>query len=207
MAAPPFSLLHSPPPLLVVISGPSGVGKDAALARLRDLKRPWHFVVTATTRPQRAAETDGVDYIFIPPERFNEMESKGEFLENAEVYGYQYGVPRQQVRDAFAREQDVMMKVDVQGAATIRRLAPDAVFIFLAPGSMGELRSRLEQRRTELKSDLERRIETALKEMDSISQFDYCVFNRDRRLDEAVAYIDAIVMAERCRIPLRRVSI
>lgn len=190
-------------PFLIVISGPSGVGKDAALSRLRTIQRSWHFVITATTRPRRATETDGIDYIFLSADRFNEMVTKGEFLEHARVYGHQYGVPRQQVQEALARRQDVIVKVDVQGALNIRQLVPDAVFIFLAPGSMSELRTRLEQRRTELKADLERRIETALKEMDCLRHFDYCVVNSEGHLDEAVACINAIVMAEQCRVSLR----
>ena len=194
-------------PLLVVVSGASGAGKDAVLKQLQALGRPWHFVVTATTRPRRESEVDGVDYIFLTSSSFNEMLARDELLEHAEVYGNMYGVPRQQARDALARGQDVIMKLDVQGAATVKRLAPEAVFIFLAPASMGELRSRLKGRHTELGTDLDLRIEAAQQEMQRLDLFDYCVVNRDQHLDEAVACVDAIIVAEHCRVPPRRVSV
>ena len=194
-------------PLLVVLSGPSGVGKDAALNSLRALKRPWGFVVTATTRPKRANEIDGVEYIFLAPEEFRAKMEAGEFLECADVYGNWYGVPREQVRAAIERGQDTIIKVDVQGAATIKGLAPEAVFIFLAPPSMEDLRRRLQQRATESEADLEARTRIAWQEMEHQAAFDYKVVNPDGRLEEAVACIDTIILAERSRIPPRRVSI
>ena len=142
------------PPLLVVLSGPSGVGKDAALAGLKELDRPWHFAVTATTRPPRAGEQEGVDYIFLDDAAFTAMREKGEFLECAEVYGRWYGVPRSQVRQGLDAGQDVILKIDVQGAETVRRLAPDAVFIFMVPGSIEELRRRLASRMTETSREI-----------------------------------------------------
>ena len=126
-------------PLLVVISGPSGVGKDAVVAEMRRLFPDLFFAVTATTRPKRLGEVDGYDYVFLTPERFQELLEQDEFLEHAEVYGKRYGVPKQFVRDALGEGRDVIVKMDVQGAATIRRLAPDAVLIFLAAPSMAEL--------------------------------------------------------------------
>jgi guanylate kinase len=191
----------------VVITGPSGVGKDAALKRMRLLERPWHFTVTATTRPRRPQERDGVDYIFLEPERFHEMLKAGEFLEYAQVYGYWYGVPRQQVREALERGLDVIMKVDVQGASTIKRLVPQGVFIFLAPPSMEELERRLRQRKTESPKVLETRLKRAREEMECLPMFDYLVVNQNGRLDEAVACIDAIITAEKCRIPPRRIAL
>ena len=131
------------PPLLVVLSGPSGVGKDAALAELKELARPWHFVVTATTRPQRPGERDGVDYIFLDSDTFSAMKDRSEFLECAQVYGRWYGVPRSQVLKGFQEGKDVILKIDVQGAETVRRLAPGAVFIFMLPSSFQELQGRL----------------------------------------------------------------
>ena len=194
-------------PLLVVLSGPSGVGKDAALSSLRTLQRPRHFVVTATTRHMRPGEVDGVDYLFLPPGLFTEMMEKGEFLECAQVYNNWYGVPKYQVREAFKKGLDVIMKVDVQGAATIKRLAPEAVFIFLVPSSMEQLRERLERRATETAVSLETRIGIAHQEMEQLPAFDYVVLNRDGCLEEAVECIDAIIVAEKCRIPPRQVSI
>ena len=193
-------------PLLVVLSGPSGVGKDAALNKLRTLERPWHFVVTATTRPRRPGERDGIEYIFLNPSEFEAMVEKGDFLEHAQVYGNRYGVPRQQVREAMEKGLDTILKVDVQGAATIKKVAPEAVFIFLAPPSMEELSRRLSLRATESQMDLETRTQTARREMNRLSDYDYQVINADGRLDQAIACIDAIITAEKCRIPPRRVS-
>ena len=133
------------PPLLVVLSGPSGVGKDAALAELKKLDRRWHFVVTATTRPQRSGERDGVDYIFLDTKTFLAMKARDELLECAEVYGRWYGVPRSQVIEAMQEGKDVILKIDVQGADTVRRLSPGAVFIFMLPASFQELRGKVGQ--------------------------------------------------------------
>lgn len=193
--------------MLIVLSGPSGVGKDAALEGLRALDRPWHTIVTATTRPRRPGETDGVEYIFLEHDKFQSMIEHEELLEYAEVYGNWYGVPKQQVRDALAKGLDTVLKVDVQGAATIKKLVPDAVFVFLAPSSMDELRRRLSLRATESAMELETRTNIAWEEMEHLRDFDYEVVNRDGSLDEAVARIDAIIQAEQCRIPPRRVSI
>ena len=119
------------PPLLIVISGPSGVGKDALIERMKVEGLPFHFVVTATTRPKRPDEVDGVDYIFVTMSEFADMIERQELLEYAIVYGDYKGIPKQQVREALASGKDVVMRVDVQGAATVRRLAPEAVLIFL----------------------------------------------------------------------------
>ena len=195
------------PPLLVVLSGPSGVGKDAVLSELRQYDRPWHFAVTATTRPMRPGERDGVDYIFIDPDTFARMQERDEFLECAEVYGRWYGVPRSQARDAFRSGRDVFLKIDVQGAATIRRMAPEAVLIFLMPPSLDELRQRLAGRMTESSSDLERRLQTAQHELAQLQGFDYRVINAHGRLEQAAADIDAIVAAEKCRVAPRLVQL
>ena len=195
------------PPLLVVLSGPSGVGKDAVLSELRQYDRPWHFAVTATTRPMRPGERDGVDYIFLDPDTFARMQERDEFLECAEVYGRWYGVPRSQARDAFRSGRDVFLKIDVQGAATIRRMAPEAVLIFLMPPSLDELRQRLAGRMTESSSDLERRLQTAQHELAQLQGFDYRVINAHGRLEQAAADIDAIVAAEKCRVAPRLVQL
>jgi len=194
------------PPLLVVLSGPSGVGKDAALAELRKLDRPWHFVVTATTRAIRAGEHDGIDYIFLDEPTFLRMKDDGEFVEQAQVYGRWYGVPRSQVTSGLEAGKDVILKIDVQGAATVKKMAPDALFIFMVPGSFDELQRRLSQRMTESTSEMELRLKTASEEMKQAGGFDYQVENRDNSLDEAVAAIDSIITSERRRdgrTPLR----
>ena len=122
--------MPKPSPLLVVLSGPSGVGKDSVLRHLKDMDMNFHFTVTATTRAQRPGEEDGVDYLFMDRDTFHQMVTEDEFLECAQVYGNWYGVPKSQVRDAFAGGKDVFMKTDVQGAATIKELAPGGIFIF-----------------------------------------------------------------------------
>ena len=192
-----------PPPLLVVISGPSGVGKDAALGELRKLGRPWHFAVTATTRAMRAGERDGADYIFLDAATFGRMRERDEFLECAEVYGRWYGVPRSQVRDALREGRDVILKMDVQGAAAIRRLAPEALLIFLIPPSMADLRQRLQGRMTETAPELTRRLRTAEDELSRIREYDYRVVNENGGLERAAAEIDAIITAEKCRVTPR----
>ncbi len=194
-------------PLLVVLSGPSGVGKDAALTGLRKLDRPWRFVVTATTRPQRPGERDGVDYIFLDQDTFLGMKERCEFLECAEVYGRWYGVPRSQVGEGFEAGNDVILKVDVQGAETVRRLAPEAVFIFMVPGTFEELERRLTQRMTESPHELELRLGVAREELARVNEFDYRVTNCDDCLDQAVADIAAIISAEKCRVVPRSVQL
>ena len=194
-------------PLLAVLSGPSGVGKDAVLDGLRALKRPWYFPVTATTRAPRTGERDGVAYIFLEPPAFQEMVDRGQLMEYAQVYGNWYGVPRQQVREGLKSGLDTILKVDVQGAATIKKIAPEAVFIFLVPSSIEELRERLRTRATESAEDLELRTRAALAEMEHLSSFDYKVVNQEGRVAEAVACVDAIILAEKCRTSPRHVSI
>ena len=198
---PPESLPENrTPPLLVVLSGPSGVGKDVALAELRKLDRPWHFVVTATTRPIRPGERDGIDYIFLDEPTFLRMKSQGEFLEHAQVYGRWYGVPRSQVTAGLEAGKDVILKIDVQGAATVKKMAPNALFIFMMPGSFDELKDRLSQRMTESTRDMELRLNTASEEMKQASRFNCQVVNRKDNLDKAVADIDAAITAEKRRL-------
>lgn len=195
------------PPLLVVLSGPSGVGKDAALTELKKLCRPWHFVVTATTRPPRPGEKNGVDYIFLDRETFLRMKERDEFLECAEVYGRWYGVPRSQVRQALKEGKDVVLKIDVQGAATVRSLAPEALAIFMVPGSFDELQRRLAERMTESSPEMELRLKVAREELAHVRDFDYRVVNRTGHLEQAIADVDAIVTAEKCRVVPRVVQL
>lgn len=195
------------PPLLVVLSGPSGVGKDAALAALKLLDRPWRFVVTATTRAQRPGEQGGVDYIFLETAAFLELKERDEFLECAQVYGNWYGVPRSQVRQGLQDGQDVILKVDVQGADTVRKLAPEALFIFLVPGSFDELRDRLALRMTEKPSEIDLRLSIARSELGRVADYDYRVVNHDQKLDQAISEIDAIITAEKCRVHPRLVRL
>ncbi|MGH2534255.1 MAG: guanylate kinase [Thermomicrobiales bacterium] len=187
-------------PRLFVISGPSGVGKDTVVESLRAAFPDVYFAVTATTRERRPGEIDGVHYYFMDTPTFEANRASGEFMEWAQVYGNLYGVPKGQVRLALARGQDVIVKVDVQGAATIRQLTPDGCFIFLAPESMTELLRRLRSRKSEDTDVLMERFQAASREMPRASEFDYVVFNETERVERAADSICAIVSAERCRV-------
>ena len=201
----PFKLPTKP--LLIVLSGPSGAGKDAILTRMKELGYPLEYITTVTTRPQRANEKDNVDYHFISTERFQEMISRKELLEWANVYSNWYGVPSQPVKQALEKGQDAIVKVDIQGAATIRKILPQAVFIFLIPPSMEELTMRLKQRHTESVFDLALRLKTAEKEIEQLSLFDYVVANKRGEIDLAVSEIKAIIAAEKCRVTPREVAL
>jgi guanylate kinase len=196
-----------PPPLLIVLSGPSGVGKDVTLSRIKELGHPFHFVVTATDRPQRPGEVHGVDYYFVSSEEFVAMLERDELLEHAMVYGQHKGIPKSQVREALASGKDVIMRLDVQGAATVRRIVPDALLIFLTAPSEEELIQRLKERKTESSEGLKRRISMAREEMKRLPEFDYVVVNRDGKLDEAVEKIMDIITAEKCRVKQRRIEL
>ena len=192
---------------LVVISGPSGVGKDSVLRRMKELGLPFRFVATMNTRAKRPDEIDGVDYHFVSTETFVTMLEQGELLEHAVVYGDYKGIPRQPVREALASGQDAVLRVDVQGAATIKRIAPQAIFIFLTAGSEAELIERLSRRRTETTETLRVRIAAAREELQRISEFDYVVVNREGHLEDAVESVISIIRAEHCRVHPRRVIV
>ncbi len=194
-------------PLLIVLSGPSGVGKDSVIREMKSRGLPLHFVVTATTRPPREEEVEGRDYLFISKEHFAEMIDQGELLEYAVVYSDYKGIPKSQVRQALASGHDVIMRVDVQGAATVRRLCPQALLIFLTTRNEEELETRLNARRTESPEELKLRIATARQEMQRLGEFDYVVVNPDHRLNEAVASILAILEAEHSRVDQRQVRL
>ena len=195
------------PPLLVVISGPSGVGKDATIKRMKELGYPFHFVVTATTRPKREGEIDGVDYFFVGMGDFAQMIETGELLEYAVVYGQYKGIPKQQVREAFASGKDVVLRIDVQGAATLKRLVNDAVFIFLTAESEDALIRRLMERKSETPEGLRIRAATAREEMKRLPEFDYCVVNRECDLDHTAQTIASIITAEKARVRPRRIRL
>ena len=194
-------------PLLIVLSGPSGVGKDAVLARMKESGYPLKYVITLTTRPRRANEKNNVDYHFVSDKKFKEMIEKNELLEWANVYGNLYGVPKEEVKHALDQGQDVMVKVDIQGAATIKKILPQAITIFLTPPSMEEILTRLKQRHTESPSDLDLRLKTAEEEMKQLPKFDYAVVNRWGKIDLAVSDIEAIITAEKCRVNPREVAL
>jgi guanylate kinase len=199
--------LYNPQPLLVVISGPSGVGKDSVVHGLKECGLPVHFVVTATTRPRRAEEVHGRDYFFVSKEEFASMIERDELIEYAIVYNDYKGIPKQQVREALDSGKDVVMRLDVQGAATVRKLAPEAVLIFLTTQDEAELVERLKARKTDTAEDLSLRIATARQELKRAAEFDYVVINADGRLDETVKTVVAIIDAEHHRVNPRKVSL
>ncbi len=200
---------YNPPsnPLLIVLSGPSGVGKDAVLARIQSSGYALEYIITVTTRRQRVKERDKVDYHFVSTEQFQKMIARNELLEWANVYGNLYGVPKQLVKQALDRGQDTIVKVDIQGATTIKKLLPQSVFIFLMPPSMEELISRLKQRHTESPFNLDLRIKTAEQEIKQLPLFDYVVTNRQDEIDLAVLDITSIITAEKCRVTPREINL
>ncbi|MFC2060691.1 guanylate kinase [Chloroflexota bacterium] len=201
----PFDL--STRPLLIIVSGSSGAGKDAVLTRIKQSGYPLEHIVTVTTRTPRAVEKNNVDYHFVPEARFQEMIREKELLEWANVYGNWYGVPSKPIRQALEKGQDVVVKVDIQGAATIKKIIPQAVFIFLLPPSMAELAVRLKQRHTESLLDLASRLKAAEEEIKQLSLFDYVVLNRQDEIDQAVSAIEAIITAEKHRLTPREITL
>jgi len=200
-----FPTQHTP--LLIVISGPSGVGKDSVIKRMKARSLPFHFVVTATTRPPRPNEVHGKDYFFFSKDEFAEMIERGELMEYAMVYDDYKGIPKEQVHQALASGVDVVMRLDVQGAATVRRLSPEALLIFITAESQAKMVQRLGARMTESPEELKLRIATARQEMQRLGEFDYAVVNAEDRLDDTVDTILAIIKAEHCRVHPRKVTL
>jgi guanylate kinase len=203
----PSLSIQPPNPLLIVISGPSGVGKDSVLEEMKARGLPFHFVITATTRAPRADEVNGKDYFFLTQDEFAKMIDEGELLEYAVVYKDYKGIPKSQVRKALASGKNVIMRIDVQGAETVRELVKDALLIFLTPQNEEELINRLKKRNTETKESLKLRIATTRQEYKKIDLFDYIVINKDDHLDEAVDTIEAIIEAEQHRVHQREVHL
>jgi len=191
----------TPPPqgLLVVLSGPSGVGKDAILDELERRGRRFHRVITCTTRPPREGERNGVDYHFVSEAAFDDLLKTDGLLEHAVVYGHRYGVPREQVREQLANGVDVYVRTDVQGAATIRQLMPAAVLVFVAPASFADLEERIRSRGADGDAEIARRIEAARAEMARQPEFEYGIVNAQGRLDAAVDQLERIVASGRAR--------
>ena len=194
-------------PLLIVISGPSGVGKDSVVQCMQTRGLQFYFVVTATSRAPRPNEVNGVDYFFVSESEFNQLIAEDELIEHAIVYGQYKGIPKKHVRDALASGKDVVMRLDVQGAATVKKLIPEAILIFLSASSETELISRLRHRQSDSAGQIKQRIETAKQEMERITEFDYVVINRDSQLDAAVNDIESIIKAEHCKVNRPRVTL
>ena len=179
--------------LIVLISGPSGVGKDSIINKLRENCSSINVTVTATTRSIRPGEIDGKDYIFIDDKKFDHMVNKNKFLEHATVYGYQYGVPKDQVMSALSRGQDALIKADVQGSRTIMKLEPSALSIFIMPESNNDLENRLNKRMTESKQALKVRLDIAMSEINQARNFEFIVYNKEGHIEQTIKEVEKII--------------
>ncbi|XP_057956819.1 guanylate kinase 3, chloroplastic-like [Malania oleifera] len=197
-------LTPPPNPLIIVISGPSGVGKDSVIKRLREVREGIHFVVTATSRAKRPGEVDGKDYFFVSKDEFLSMVDRDELLEYALVYGDYKGVPKPQIQEYMTKGYDIVLRVDIQGAAKLKSIFGDsAVFIFLVAESEADLVDRLIDRKTETTDTLLVRVKTAQEEMKHLRRFDYVVVNAKGKLESAVKLVESIIDAEKAKIRQR----
>jgi len=193
--------------LLFVLSAPSGTGKDTVIGMLKQQGMDFYLVASVTTRAPRPGESEGNPYHFVSQEEFDRLVAHDELLEYANVHGNWYGQPRQPIRDNLLARRDVLLKIDVQGAATVRGKLPQAIFIFLIPESVEELTLRLNERSTETQEQLERRLADAQSELAQKDWYDYLVVNRQGQPQEAVDYLRAIMLAEHCRTQPRHIDI
>jgi guanylate kinase len=179
---------------LFILSGPSGVGKDTVIRKLREDHFPLYFAVTATTREIRPDEKDGVDYFFLKPEEFKKLVAKDQLLEWINIYNDTfYGTPKKPILKALSDGHDVLLRIETQGADTIKQKMPEAIRIFLAPSSFEDLEHRLKKRRSESAEIHKIRLEKARHEMDKLPEFDYVVYNHDGELDKTVEEIKQII--------------
>lgn len=193
--------------LLFVLSAPSGAGKDTVIQTMQAQGADFFVVPSMTTRAPRVGESEGKPYYFVSREHFEQMVANHELLENTLVHGNWYGQPRQPIRENLQAGRDVLLKIDVQGATTVRKLIPQAIFIFLHPGSSAELAQRLEARQTETTEEIQLRLVNAQAELAEQHWYDYLVFNRHDRLQEAVNDLRAIMRAEHCRVVPRNITL
>lgn len=202
-------VLGAPGAMLVIISGPSGVGKDTIIEAMRKRHRnpDYHWAVTCTTRAPRNGEVDGISYHFLQRERFQHLVEEGEFLEANEVHGNWYGTPRDEVRRALGAGHDVILKIDVQGAQVVKEKVPDALLVFVVPPSLETLFQRLRARATETADELEIRQRNAAIELARQEDYDYVVVNETGQIDGTAERIDEIINLERSKHPERRVAV
>ena len=205
----PEPLLGAPGALLVIVSGPSGVGKDTVIDALRARPREpdYHYVVTCTTRGARGYEIPGVSYHFLTSRQFHELRDAGELLEANEVHGNWYGTPRREVAAALAEGHDVILKIDVQGAMVVKQRVPEALLVFLVPPSLEALFQRLRSRATETADELEIRQRNAAIELARQGDYDRVVVNEDGQVERTAAEIEAIIAQEKRRYPDRRIHV
>lgn len=199
--------IRKPQPLLIVISGPSGVGKDAVINELKNKKSSFAFVTTATSRLPRPNEVHGIDYFFVSKTEFERMIADDELIEYNLVYSDYKGVPKSQVKAALMTGKDTVLRVDVQGAYRLKTLFPEALLIFLVPDNSTVWLNRLQNRKTETEEELALRIRTAKKELEDVDWFDYVVTNAENHLAETVNLIESIITAEHHRVHHRVISI
>ena len=201
--------LGAPGAMLVIVSGPSGVGKDTVIEALRGLPdgASRHYVVTCTTRPRRPYEIEGVHYQFLDPDAFQQLRASGGLLEANDVHGHWYGTPRRQVRRALRLGRDAILKIDVQGAAEVKQKVPDALLVFLVPPSLEDLFGRLQARATETADQLDLRQRNAALELARQKDYDYVVVNETGQVDRTAARVDEIIRAEKAAHPDRRTRV
>ena len=184
--------------MLIIVSGPSGVGKGTICAELRARNPQIRESISMTTRARRNGEPEGVDYFDVSEERFNEMAAHGEMLEHAYVHGNQYGTPLAYVVEQLEQGYDVLLEIDVQGSIQAMKAYPDAVTIFILPPNRAELRNRLIKRATETPEAISLRLRNAELELFMTKEYQYCVVNDE--VDRAVSKVEAILTAESCKV-------
>lgn len=194
-------------PLMIVISGPSGVGKDSVLRAMKTSELLIHHVVTVNTRAPRPDEQEGVDYFFVSREKFEDMIANNELIEYSHVYDDYKGVPKSQIQDALDSGKDVVLRLDVQGAEKIKKIYPQAISIFLLPSNQNDWYKRLGGRRLGNEKDLDKRIMTVKDELVKAREFDYLVVNEQNKLSQTVQMIEAIITAEHLRAKPRKIKL
>lgn len=192
-----MKVFYEPHGLLVIVSGPSGVGKGTVCNRLRQMVPKLAYSISATTRSPREGEQHGVNYFFQTKEEFQAMIERDELIEWAEYVGNYYGTPRKYVEETLASGKDVLLEIEVQGAQQVKKRFPNGVFIFLAPPSLEELKERIIGRGTESEESLRSRLAVASSELKQMAQYDYVVVNDE--VEKACERIQAILVAEHCK--------
>lgn len=201
------STVETTEPLLIVISGTSGAGKDSVIKLLAKRNHPFHFVITTTSRKPRKDEVNGVDYYFLSEEEFKIGIDNGDYLEHAIVYDQYKGVAKKQVQEALASGKDVVMRLNVEGAATIKQISKDAILVFITTEDQDNLLARLVSRKTDSIEQQEKRIRIAKEELDQIGLFTYKIINRENQLDKAVDQLVSIIEVEHLKVAQRRISL
>jgi guanylate kinase len=206
---PESTVAGAPGAMLLIVSGPSGVGKDTVIQSMRRIptKPPRYFVVTCTTRPRRDYEVDGEHYHFLEEADFERRRREGGFLEANLVHGHWYGTPREQVRQALVGGRDAVLKIDVQGAAVVKQKVPEALLVFLVPPSLEDLFERLQARATETADQLDVRQRNAALELARQEDYDYVVRNETGEIDRTAQRVDEIIRSEKAAHPDRRTRV